>query len=66
MGRIFLRHREIFLLNEKHSWAKGKLVLHLYLAQITHTYELPEGKKTSIHVPIVSLYPLYVYEFMVV
>lgn len=45
MGRIFLRHREIFILNEKHSWAKGKLVLHLYLAQITHTYELPEGKK---------------------
>lgn len=46
MGRIFLRHREIFILNEKHSWAKGKLVLHLYLAQLTHTYELPEGKKS--------------------
>lgn len=31
-----------FILSGKYSWAKRKLVLHLYLAQIVYVYEFPE------------------------
>lgn len=66
MGKMYLQHREIFILNGKYSWAKRKLVLHLYLVQIVYAYEFPEGNRKSIHMAIGSLYPLHVYEFMVV
>lgn len=39
IGRMYLHHREIFNLSGEYSWAKGKLVFHLYLAQIVYAYE---------------------------
>lgn len=36
------------------------------VSRADHTYELPEGNRKSIHMAVVSLYPLNVYEFMVV
>jgi len=66
MGGMCLQLRQIFILSGKHSWAKRKLVLHLYLAQIVYAYEFPEGNRKPIHMAIESLYPLHVYELMVV